>query len=164
MQVLQKLLRFIFAPDCSPWLGFAECVSRGTQSFLENATYLKKLPIPEQIFVAQNAVGGTLSVGISMVILFFLNIVLKAPITWTWLAVPVVILLLQSFGFGLGLMLGSLNVFFRDIGQGLGILLQMWMWLTPIVYVKDILPALFQELLVFQPCISLHRFPSGHHC
>ena len=43
----------------------------------------------------------------SMVILFFLNIVLKAPITWTWLAVPVVILLLQSFGFGLGLMLGS---------------------------------------------------------
>ncbi len=36
-----------------PWLGFSECVSRGTQSFLENATYLKKLPIPEQIFVAQ---------------------------------------------------------------------------------------------------------------
>ena len=62
-----------------------------------------------------------------------------------------VILLLQSFGFGLGLMLGSLNVFFRDIGQGLGIFLQMWMFLTPIVYVKDILPALFQKLLVFNP-------------
>jgi len=49
-----------------PWLGFSECVSRGTQSFLENATYLKKLPIPEQIFVAQNAVGATLSLGVSM--------------------------------------------------------------------------------------------------
>ncbi len=134
-----------------PWLGFSECVSRGTQSFLENANYLKKLPIPEQIFVAQNAVGGTLSVGISMVLLFFLTIVLKAPITWTWLAVPAVILLLQFLGFGLGLMLGSLNVFFRDIGQGLGILLQMWMWLTPIVYVKDILPARFRELLIFNP-------------
>ena len=48
-------------------------------------------------------------------------------------------------------MLGSLNVFFRDIGQRLGIVLQMWMFLTPIVYVKDILPALFQELLVFNP-------------
>jgi ABC-type polysaccharide/polyol phosphate export permease len=54
-----------------PWLGFSECVSRGTQSFLENATYLKKLPIPEQIFVAQSTVGGTLSVGISMVLLSF---------------------------------------------------------------------------------------------
>jgi len=54
-----------------PWLGFSECVSRGTQSFLENATYLKKLPIPEQIFVAQSTLGGTLSVGISMVLLFF---------------------------------------------------------------------------------------------
>ncbi len=134
-----------------PWLGFSECVSRGTQSFLENATYLKKLPIPEQIFVAQNALGATLSVGISMSLLFALTIVLKGEITWAWLVVPTVILLLQSFGFGLGLMLGSLNVFFRDIGQGLGIVLQMWMWLTPIVYVKEILPALFQRLLVFNP-------------
>jgi len=134
-----------------PWLGFSECVSRGTQSFLENANYLKKLPIPEQIFVAQNAVGGTLSIGISMSLLFVLTVVLKGEITRTWLAVPIVILLFQSFGFGLGLMLGSLNVFFRDIGQGLGILLQMWMWLTPIIYVKDILPTLFQELLVFNP-------------
>ncbi len=134
-----------------PWLGFSECVTRGTQSFLENATYLKKLPIPEQIFVAQNAVGSTLSLGISMSLLFFLTLILEVKITLPWLMVPTVILLFQFFGFGLGLMLGSLNVFFRDIGQGLGIVLQMWMWLTPIVYVKDILPDLFQKLLVFNP-------------
>jgi len=134
-----------------PWLGFSECVTRGTQSFLENATYLKKLPIPEQIFVAQNALGSTLSLGISMSLLFLLTLVLKVELTWAWLVVTMVILLLQSFGFGLGLMLGSLNVFFRDIGQGLGIVLQMWMWLTPIVYVKDILPGLVQRLLVFNP-------------
>ncbi len=146
-----KVFAIYLCSGLLPWLGFSECVSRGTQSFLENATYLKKLPIPEQIFVAQSTVGGTLSVGISMVLLFLLTIVLKEPITWAWLGVPMVILLLQSFGFGLGLMLGSMNVFFRDIGQGLGIILQMWMWLTPIVYVKEILPALFQELLVFNP-------------
>ncbi len=134
-----------------PWLGFSECVSRGTQAFLENATYLKKLPIPEQIFVAQNAVGATLNLCISMSLLFVLTIVLKGEITWAWLVVPTVLLLFQSFGFGLGLMLGSLNVFFRDIGQGLAIVLQMWMFLTPIVYVKEILPVLFQKLLIFNP-------------
>ena len=143
-----------------PWLGFSECVTRGTQSFLENATYLKKLPIPEQVFVAQNAVGATLSLGVSMSLLFLLTFILKGEITWAWMVVPTVILLFQSFGFGLGLMLGSLNVFFRDIGQGLGIVLQMWMWLTPIVYVKEILPTLFQKLLVFNPVFpfidSLH--------
>jgi len=146
-----KVFAIYLCSGLLPWLGFSECVSRGTQSFVENATYLKKLPIPEQIFVAQSTVGGSLSVGISMALLFLLTIVLKAPITWAWLAVPGVILLFQFLGFGLGLMLGSLNVFFRDIGQGLGILLQMWMWLTPIVYVKDILPALFQKLLVLNP-------------
>jgi len=137
-----------------PWLGFSECISRGTQSFLENATYLKKLPIPEQIFVAQSAVGSTLSVGISMLLLFFLTITLKGEITWAWLVVPAVILLFQSPGFGLGLLLGSLNVFFRDIGQGLGIVRQMWMWLNPIVYVQEILPAVFQRLLILNPAFS----------
>jgi len=134
-----------------PWFGFSECVTRGTQSFLENASYLKKLPIPEQVFVAQNAVGATLSLGVSMSLLLILTIILRGELTWAWLVVPTVILLFQSFGFGLGLMLGSLNVFFRDIGQGLGTVLQMWMWLTPIVYVKEMLPALFQTLLVFNP-------------
>ena len=134
-----------------PWLGFSECVTRGTQSFLENATYLKKLPIPEQIFVAQNAVSATLSLVVSMSLLFLLTIVLQGEITWAWLIVPMVIFLFQSLGFGLGLMLGALNVFFRDIGQGLGIVLQMWMWSTPIVYVKEILPDAFQKLLVFNP-------------
>ncbi len=134
-----------------PWLGFSECVSRGTQSFLENAIYLKKLPIPEQIFVAQNTVGSTLSVGISMSLLLPLTIALQGEITWAWLVVPAVILLFQSLAFGLGMMLGALNVFFRDIGQGMGIVLQMWMWLTPIVYLKEILPAVFQRLLIFNP-------------
>jgi len=68
--------------------------------------------------------------------------------------VPAVILLFQSPGFGLGLLLGSLNVFFRGIGQGLGIVRQMWMWLNPIVYVQEILPAVFQRLLILNPAFS----------
>lgn len=134
-----------------PWISFADCISRGTNSFLENATYLKKLPIPEQVFVARNAVGATLSLGISMTLLFIVTILLGGEITWAWLGVPLVVLLLQCVGFGLGLILGSLNVFFRDIGQVLGIVLQMWMWVTPIVYLKEILPGALQNFQAFNP-------------
>ncbi len=134
-----------------PWMGFSECITRGTNCFLENANYLKKLPIPEQVFVARNAATATMSLVVSMLLLFPLTILLGGRITWAWLIVAPVILLLQGVGFGLGLILGSLNVFFRDISQMLGTALQMWMWLTPIVYLKDILPESLRRLLPLNP-------------
>jgi len=134
-----------------PWLGFSECVTRGTSCFLENANYLKKLSIPEQVFVAQNAVVATLSLFISMALLFGLTMILGARITWTWLSVLPVVLLFQSLGFGLGLTLGSLNVFFRDVGQVLGVTLQMWMWLTPIVYIEELVPPGLQKFMILNP-------------
>jgi lipopolysaccharide transport system permease protein len=59
--------------------------------------------------------------------------------------------LLQCLGFGIGLTLGSLNVFFRDISQLLPTILLMWMWLTPIVYVKEILPEGLRAALIYNP-------------
>jgi lipopolysaccharide transport system permease protein len=123
-----------------PWIAFSECVMRGANSFLENANYLKKMPIPEQVFVAQAAMSATISLFISLVLLFILAITMKSMPTWLWLAVPLVAVLFQGFGFGLGLLISSINVFFRDIAQFLGICLQLWMWMTPIVYPETILP------------------------
>jgi lipopolysaccharide transport system permease protein len=123
-----------------PWIAFSECVSRGAHSFLENANYLKKMPIPEQVFVAQAAMSATFSLFISLGLLFGLSILMNYPANWLWLLLPLVAILFQGFGFGLGLLLSSLNVFFRDVGQLLGIFLQIWMWMTPIVYPENVLP------------------------
>ena len=110
-----------------PWIAFSECVLRGANSFLENAHYLKKMPIPEQVFVAQTAMSATLSLFISLGLLFILALIMGSWPTWLWLFLPLVAILFQGFGFGLGLLFATLNVFFRDIGQVLGILVQIWM-------------------------------------
>jgi ABC-type polysaccharide/polyol phosphate export permease len=123
-----------------PWIAFSECVQRGASSFVENANYLKKMPIPEQVFVAQAAMSATISLFISLGLLFGLATVMRYPSTWLWLLVPLVAILFQGFGFGVGLLLSSINVFFRDVGQLLGLCLQIWMWMTPIVYPENILP------------------------
>lgn len=120
-----------------PWLAFSDCVTRGCNSFLANATYLKKLPIPEQVFVAQNAAASTLSLTINLVLLLAMAFVLGWPPGWTWLLLPVPIVLLQTLGFGVGLFLGTLNVFFRDIAEWVGIALQLIFWTVPIVYTID---------------------------
>jgi lipopolysaccharide transport system permease protein len=144
-----------------PWSAFSECILRGTNAFIENALYLKKLPIPEQVFVAQNAVSATLFLGISMALLGVVIVVSGSAPSVAWLGVPLVLLLFQGFGFGLGLIFSTLNVFLRDIGQVLTIALQLWMWLTPIVYVEEILPVRLQEVIRHNPAYpfidALHR-------
>jgi lipopolysaccharide transport system permease protein len=57
----------------------------------------------------------------------------------------------QGFGFGLGLLLGTVNVFFRDVGQIMTVVLQIWMWSVPIIYLEDMLPTAYRATLPFNP-------------
>ncbi len=73
----------------------------------------------------------------------------------TLLALVPLLALQVMFAAGLGMLLGILNVFFRDVGQLFGICLQFWFWLTPIVYPMTILPPPIQQLLAFNPMTAL---------
>jgi len=134
-----------------PWIGFSETVSRCTNSFVENANYLRKLAIPEQVFVAQNAGSSFFSLMIGMALLVTICCILGHYPTWSWICLPPLLILMQGFGFGLGLLLGVLNAFFRDIGQVVNLSLQLWFWATPIVYTENILPESLKGLLAYNP-------------
>lgn len=144
-----------------PWVAFADCVLRGSSAFIEHAHYLKKLPIPEQVFVAKNAMAASVFLGISMTLLAIVTLLFGGSMTIAWLGVPLVLVLFQGFGFGLGLFFGILNAFVRDIGHALLIAIQLWMWVTPIVYVETILPVEAQRLLPYNPAYpfidALHK-------
>jgi len=136
-----------------PWIAFSECVSRGANSFLENANYLKKMPIPEQVFVAQTAMSATISLLISLGLLFGLAAMMRYPATWLWLVMLLVAILFQGFGFGLGLLLSSINVFFRDVANFLEFPPDLDVG-DPIVYPESILPERFFTLVKFNPAYS----------
>lgn len=134
-----------------PWIGFADIVSRSTSSLLENATYITRTALPEQIFFAQNAFAGFLRMLLSMAILLGASLGMGLAPSPTWLAVPVVLALLVCFAFGVGTLLGVLNVFSRDVTPVVEIALQIAMWTAPIVYVESILPESIQALLPYNP-------------
>lgn len=136
-----------------PWLAFAECVTRGAGAFTDNATYLRKLPIPEQVFVAKAAASATLGMAISFLLLVLIAPALGLRPRWQWLLLPVPLVSMQLLGFALGLLLGTLNVFFRDVGQLVGIVLQVVLWTVPVVYVADaaVLPGWFLRALQWHP-------------
>ncbi len=140
-----------------PWVSFSEAISRGTASFQENASYLKRLPIPGHIFVATAAVTATMQLGISLVILIAFSLSLGLHAAWTWTLLPLICLMLQIVAFGIGLILGTLNVFFRDVAQFLIVFLMIWMWSTPIVYMESILGRHVQRCLPLNPAYPFFR-------
>lgn len=144
-----------------PWTAFSDCVLRGASAFIENAPYLKRLPIPEQVFVAQNAVAATLFLAVSMTLLGIVTLLTGGTVSLTWLGVPVVLIMFQGFGFGLGLLFSTVNLFLRDVGHALSVVLHLWMWVTPIVYVEQILPPKLQTAVRYNPAYpyvdALHR-------
>ncbi len=136
-----------------PWTAFADCVSRGCGALVLNAGYLRKLPIPEPVFVAQEAVLAFVTAAISFLLLLGFGVCVGLPPATTWLLLPLPLIALITLGFSIGMLLSTLNVFFRDIQQWVGIALQITMWTAPIVYAATILPPAYQAVLRWHPLL-----------
>jgi lipopolysaccharide transport system permease protein len=139
------------------WGLFAEITTRSQTMFIENANLLKKLRFPRICLPA--AVVANAIVNFTIVFaLFTLFTILSGTFPGNaYLAIFPLILLLVIFSAGLGIILGVLNVFFRDVGQAYSILVVFWFWLTPIVYPPSVLPRWSQSLLDLNPLTALIR-------
>lgn len=133
------------------WGFFSDTIGRGQNVFLEHANLIKKLSFPRiclPIVVLLNA-------GLGFVIIFSLFtgfLILSGNFPgWIFLAIFPVLLVQIIFSIGMAIILGVLNVFFRDVGQLFTIFLQFWFWFTPIVYPISILPKMVRNLMLLNP-------------
>ena len=137
------------------WGLFSEIVGRAQTMFIDQANLLKKINFPRICLPLIVVLGALLNFGIIFG-LFTMFLVASGNFPGAVFVAIVPVLALQVlFAIGLGLIVGVLNVFFRDIGQLFGILLQFWFWLTPIVYPASILPENMRGLLAFNPMAAI---------
>ena len=133
------------------WNLFNEIILRSLNMFIEYGNLMKKMQFPRAtipiILLGSNLVNNIL-LFIAMLVIF---LILGHSFSWNvlWL-IPFVILLLL-FSIGIGLILGVINVFIRDVGQVVPIILQILFWFTPIVYPVTIIPEKYRYLLDFNP-------------
>ena len=133
------------------WGLFAEIVGRGQSIFLDNANLIKKISFPRislPVITILNA-----SINFAIIFGLFVSFLLISGFWpgWVILAVIPVLIVQLFFAIGLGVTVGILNVFFRDAGQFISVLLQFWFWFTPVVYPASILPEAVKSLMGFNP-------------
>lgn len=137
------------------WGLFAEITSRSQSMFLDNANMLKKLSFPRITLPLIVVLNAVLNFAIILGLFFVFLLISDAWPGWVSLALVPILLIQIILASGLGMVLGVLNVFFRDVGQFFGIFLQFWFWLTPIVYPANILPQSVKAWLALNPMYPL---------
>ena len=137
------------------WSLFADIVSRCLTLFIDNGNILKKLVFPRialPLIVAGSALVNNVLLFLAVAVIF--GILGHAPGSAACL-LPLLMAVTVALALGLGLALGVLNVFMRDIGQVVPVVLQFVYWFTPVVYMVDIIPVQYRPWLFLNPLIPI---------
>ncbi len=130
---------------------FAEVLNRAPGLILANVNYVKKVVFPLEILPVI-AMGAALFHSlISLGVLLSAFVIFNGYVHWTVVLIPVVLLPLVILTLGLAWMLASLGVFLRDVGQTIGIITTVMMFLAPVFYPVTAVPEELRPWIMANP-------------
>jgi len=134
-----------------PWTAFSTTISRSASAFIDKKHIISKVNTSLPSLLLHINLSETVTYLISMVVFFMILLIQGHDFHRGLLLLPFLYYLQQLLAMGLGLFAAVLNVFIRDVREITGVILQLWFWFTPLVYVPDILPGIVQKLLACNP-------------
>ena len=137
------------------WQLFSQIVNSSAYSLLGNVGLITKAYFPRLALPLSTTIGSIIDFVISFFVLEIFLLVYHYPITSRYLLLPFLVLLTLIFSLGVGLLFGALMVGFRDTKNLLGFILQIWMFLSPIMYPISIVPEQYRILFYLNPLTGL---------
>lgn len=139
------------------WNFFSEATNMCLTSITGNASLITKVYVPKYMYPFSRAVSSLVNLGFSLIPLFLMLIATGTRFTVAYLILPFGIVCLFLLALGMGLLLSASMVFFRDTQFLWSVISLMWMYLTPIFYDSDIIPARFMTLYKMNPLYHIVR-------
>ena len=125
-----------------PWQFHVTSLTEATRSITANGPLITKIWFPRWVLPTSAVLARFLTLLVEMAVLLVLVAVLEGHFAFTWIPVVLMLMALQLlFTVGLALMVSAANVYFRDVQHFLGVALAPWMFLTPILYPLNMVPA-----------------------
>jgi lipopolysaccharide transport system permease protein len=141
---------FVYA-GLLPWTYFANVLNASGNSLVGSQNLITKVYFPRVIIPASASLAGLLDFFISMLVLGILMIYYQFIPGLDLLVFPFLVLLTFFCAVGVGLWLSALNVEYRDIRYAIPFLIQIWMFVSPVIYPVSILDKKYQWLLALNP-------------
>jgi lipopolysaccharide transport system permease protein len=134
-----------------PWSALQESTVRSARGFLDQSNLIRKMRLPLEVIPFSTVCSALIHQCLASLV-FFLVLIFRGSLEWTTL--PLILPLWAVQGvlmYGIAMAIATLNVFFRDIAQIIGVVFMFLFWLTPIVYPRDLVPAAYLPLLDLNP-------------
>ena len=138
-----------------PWTLFSAAVGRGGGSLVANANLLSKIYFPRLIIPLASISSVLIDTLVSLVVLAGLMAAFGIAIGVKLLAAPLFLTCALVMGIGVTLVVASLNVYYRDIGFAVPFALQLWNYLTPVIYSSELIPSHLRALYSLNPTVGL---------
>ena len=124
-----------------PWQFFAGALSRSGVSLVGNANLLTKVYFPRLVIPISAVLAGLVDLAISFLVLIGLMAAYGIAPTWNALLLPLFIVMAFATALAVSLWLSALNVLYRDVQYIIPFLVQLWMFVSPVIYPIDKIPA-----------------------
>lgn len=133
------------------WTFFSGAVTKGGNSLVGSAHLITKVYFPRMMIPAAAVCAAVVDLMLAFVVLIPLMYYYGFAPTWKIVAVLPALALLVVFAFGVGMWMSALNVKYRDIGFVLPFVVQVWMFLSPVIYPTSVLPPKLRIAMMFNP-------------
>lgn len=139
------------------WIFFSGCVTKNAGTFTANAGVFGKVYFPRLTIPISNMLSSMIQFGIQMlmvigVLIYYLIVGGVSPNWSAWLLIPFALLHLGLLGLGCGIVISSLTTKYRDLSILVGFGVQLWMYITPIVYpMSQLGDGLIKTILMINP-------------
>lgn len=138
-----------------PWTFFSSAVTNSSVSLVSSAHLITKVYFPRAVIPA-SAVGGRLvDLAVSAVILVGLMVYYRVAPTAALLTLPLLLALTALLALACGMVSSALNVKYRDVGVAMPVLVQLWMYVSPVLYPSGLVPERWRWAYDLNPLVGI---------
>ncbi|MEQ9409395.1 MAG: ABC transporter permease [Fuerstiella sp.] len=138
-----------------PWMYFAASLSGVTGSVVGGGSLLTKVYFPRLVLPLASVMVGLVELLLQLLVIAGLMAWYRYVPGWPLLCLPMFIALTILTALAFGIWLTALNVRYRDVGMAVPFLIQIWMYLCPIVYPISLVPEKWRSLYAVNPMVGV---------
>jgi lipopolysaccharide transport system permease protein len=138
-----------------PWNYFASALQRCITSVVGDASLISKVYFPRLILPIAGTVSGIIDFLVSFILLIGMMIWYQIPVSWLLIALPLFLIVAQLTALAVGLWFSALNVRYRDVGYAVPFIIQIWLFLSPVVYSVNLIPEKWRLLYGLNPMVGV---------
>jgi len=138
-----------------PWTAFAAALGNAATSLVSHAPLVTRVYFPREILPLTYVLAALFDLLVASTVLGLMLAWYAVPLTAAaWWVIPVLVLL-AALALAVSLVLCAVNVRFRDVGVAMPLLLQVWMFASPVIYPLEAVPAAWRGWYVLNPMVGI---------